>query len=201
MEKSKQLSELENLNKKIMTCAKCRLSLTRTNAVPGEGRTDSGLMIVGQSPGKNEDKTGRPFVGKAGEFLDKLLDMADIDRKNAYITSVIKCHPPKNRNPGHDEIRACCPYLREQIRIVRPATIILLRKYAISALLPTYSRKSISGLHGRAVRKDKIRYIPMYHPASGMRFPKIKKIMQEDFTTLISHTRKASLQSETSRQD
>lgn len=141
-------------------------------------------MIVGHSRGKNDDKTGCPFVGKAGEFLDKLLDMADIDRKNVYIASVIKCHPPKNRNPRPDEIRACCQYLREQIRIVRPETVILLGKYAINALLPGYSHKSISGLHWRVVRKDKIRYIPMYHPASGMRFPKIKKIMQEDFRNL-----------------
>ena len=174
------MDEIKEISKKIMFCKKCRLWERRTHAVPGEGNPKAKLMFVGEAPGKREDELGRPFCGRAGEFLDELLAKAGIKREDIFITSVIKCRPPNNRAPKNDEIKACRHYLEKQIELINPKTIILLGEVALNALL---SMKRISDHHGKIIKKDRI-YIPMFHPAAGMRFPKTRMEMENDFKKL-----------------
>jgi DNA polymerase len=172
--------ELEKLNKEIRNCKKCLLWRMRKNTVPGEGPVDAKIMIVGQSPGVQEDKTGRPFVGPAGKFLNKLLEIAGIKKEKIFITSPLKClpQPPINRKPKKEEIEACLPWLKKQIEIINPQKFILLGEVAFKVFFP---KKELSSFRGRWVKKDNKEYFITYHPAAGMRFPKIKKILEKDF--------------------
>jgi len=170
---------LKSLAKKIKVCKKCRLWKNRINAVPGEGSSRAKIMFIGESPGRKEDETGKPFMGMAGVFLDSLFKKYKIKRKNIFITSVVKCRPPGNRNPKTDEINTCVKaYLYKQINTVKPKTIVLLGNIALKTLL---NEKKMSEVHGKIFIKNKIKYIPTFHPAAGMRFPKIRKMMIEDF--------------------
>ncbi|MFO8082849.1 MAG: uracil-DNA glycosylase [Desulfobacterales bacterium] len=160
---------LESLNNEIRNCKKCKLWKNAQNAVPGEGDTGAKVMLVGQNPGKKEDETGRPFVGRAGKYLDKILKKYCMERKILFITSVVKHASPDNRKPKADEIDACLPYLEEQIRLIRPKVIVLMGKVA-----------------WKIPRQENIEYIETYHPAAAMRFPKIKKKFKDDFKTVSS---------------
>lgn len=170
------MTSISTLHSKIRRCRECRLWKSRKKAVPGEGPSPARIMFIGQAPGKTEDATGRPFVGRAGKFLDELLDLAGLDRSKCFITSVVKCFPPRNRIPKTDEIASCNPYLEEQIRIVKPKLVVLLGNVAIKTVLGTGNRKPI--------RKAGITYVSTFHPAAGMRFPKIRKQMERDFRKL-----------------
>ncbi len=134
------------------------------NAVPGEGDPGAKIMLVGQNPGKKEDETGKPFVGRAGQYLDRILQKNGVERKNLFITSVVKHASPNNRKPRADEIDACMPFLEEQIRLIQPKIIILMGKVA-----------------WKTPRKSSIEYIETYHPAAAMRFPEIRKKFENDF--------------------
>lgn len=170
---------LKDLAKKIKVCKKCRLWKSRINAVPGEGNPRAKIMFIGEAPGSKEDETGKPFMGMAGVFLDTLFKKYKIKRKDIFITSVVKCRPPENRNPKADEINACAKaYLYKQIKAVKPKIIVLLGNIPLKALL---GKKKMSEVHGKIFIKRKIKYIPLFHPAAGMRFPKIKKEMTADF--------------------
>jgi DNA polymerase len=170
--------KLEKLNRKIRNCKKCPLWKLRKNAVPGEGPMNAKIMIIGQAPGAEEDKIGRPFVGRAGQFLNELLKIAWIKREKIFITSPIKCFPPKNRKPKKKEIEACLPWLKKQIEIIDPKYFILLGEVAFSVFFP---REKLSNYRGKWIEKDGKFYFPTYHPAAGFRFPKIKKILEKDF--------------------
>jgi uracil-DNA glycosylase len=146
------IMDLETLYKEIRNCKKCRLYKTSGNVVPGEGNATAKVMLVGQNPGRTEDKTGRPFVGRAGKYLDKVLQKIGIDRKSLFITSVVKHASPGNRKPKADEIDACMPYLEEQIRLIKPRVIVLMGKVAC-----------------KTPRSTNIEYIETYHPAAAMR--------------------------------
>ena len=159
---------LEKLAKQIRKCRKCKLWKTRNNAVPGEGPSNAKIFFIGQAPGKQEDLQGKPFVGRAAKFLNMLLEKNNIKRSDVFITSVLKCFPPKNRLPKKDEIKACLPYLIKQLEIINPRVVVLLGNVAIKTL------KNHEILKGKKV-------ICTYHPAAGMRFPKIKKKMFDDF--------------------
>jgi len=196
-------AELEKLNQKIRNCKKCPLWRTRKNTVPGEGQIDAKIMVIGQAPGVEEDKVGKPFVGRAGIFLDKLLEIAEIKREKIFITSPLKCFPPKNRKPKKEEIRACLPYLKKQIEILNfPARgearpmgrqkFILLGEVAFSIFFPkkTTTRPPpsqpsagplLKDFRGKWLEKNGKFYFPTYHPAAGLRFPKIRKILEKDF--------------------
>lgn len=177
--------ELEKLNQKIRNCKKCNLWKTRKNAVLGEGEVNTKLMIIGQAPGVEEDKVGRPFVGRAGQFLNQLLRIARIKREKVFITSPIKCFPPKNRKPKKEEIKACLTYLKKQIEIINPKKFILLGEVAFSVFFPN---KKLKDFRGKWIEKDKKFYFPSYHPAAGLRFPKIRKILERDFKKLAKKT-------------
>jgi uracil-DNA glycosylase family 4 len=171
-------TEIKKLNQKIRRCKKCSLWETRKNAVPGEGPVNAKLMIIGQAPGAEEDKTGRPFIGRAGQFLNQLLEIAKIKRKEIYLTSPIKCFPPKNRKPTKKEIETCLPYLEKQIEIINPQKFILLGEIAFSVFFPS---KKLSDFRGKTIKKAGKKYFITYHPAAGIRFSRMRRILEKDF--------------------
>jgi DNA polymerase len=173
--------EIEKLNQEIKSCKKCPLWKSRKNTVPGEGPVNAKLMILGQAPGHEESLTGRPFVGRAGKFLNQLLEIAGIEREKIFITSPIKCFPPGNRKPTRKEIEACLPWLKKQIEIINPQKFILLGEVAFSVFFP---KQKLGDFRGKWIEKKGKFYFPTYHPAAGLRFPKIKKILEKDFKKL-----------------
>ena len=179
--------ELEKLNQKIRNCKKCNLWRRRKNVVPGEGPANAKIMIIGQAPGSEEDKIGKPFIGRAGKFLNELLKIAKIKREKIFITSPLKClpQPPPNRKPTKKEIEACLPYLKKQIKIINPQKFILLGEVAFSVFFPC---KKLKDFRGKWVTlrqaQGKKKFFITYHPAAGLRFPKIKKILEKDFRKL-----------------
>ena len=173
--------ELKKLARKITDCTKCALKGSRENTVPDEGPVNAKIMIIGQAPGAKENETGRPFVGRAGQFLNYLLEIAEIERKRVFITSIIKCFPPKNRKPTKKEIEFCLPYLKDQIKIINPQNIILLGEVAFSAFFPN---EKIKDSRGKWIKKYGKQFFVTYHPAAGLRFPKIKKLLEKDFQKL-----------------
>jgi DNA polymerase len=177
---SKKEKELKKLHQEIKQCKKCSLWKLRKNTVPGEGPVTSKIMIIGQAPGVDEDRTGRPFIGRAGKFLNKLLKLAEVKRENVFITSPLKClpQPPKNRKPKRKEIKACLPWLKKQIEIINPKIFILLGEVAFSIFFP---KEKLSNFRGKLIKKRNREFFITYHPAAGLRFPKFKKILEKDF--------------------
>jgi len=175
--------KLEKLHQEIKNCKKCSLWKLRKNAVPGEGPVNAKIMVVGQAPGVQEDKIGKPFCGPAGKLLDKLLEIGKIERKEIFVTSSLKClpQPPINRKPKKEEIKACLPWLKKQIEIIDPKYFILLGEVAFSVF---FTREKLGNLKGELIKKDGKFYFPTYHPAAGLRFPKIRKILERDFKKL-----------------
>lgn len=172
---------LRKIEREIKNCKKCRLRRTRKNAVPGEGPANASIMLIGQAPGAEEDKAGRPFVGRAGRFLNEVLQSIGIKRKDVFITSPIRCFPPGNRKPKREELEACRPYLDKYISIIKPKIIVLMGEVAFNSFFPD---KRLKSYRGKGLKKKGIRFLVTYHPAAGMRFPKIKKSILEDFKML-----------------
>lgn len=182
--------ELEALHEEIRSCNRCGLSQSRTHAVPGEGHDKPRVLLVGEAPGLREDEKGRPFVGRAGTELDKILDLIGLSRSAVYITSVVKCRPPGNRDPTPEEIEACLPYLREQIMLLDPAIIVPMGRYATRAVFRIFGLETrpIGDLHGKAhniIDKGKRRtLLPTYHPAVVTHNPNLRKSLGKDFQAL-----------------
>lgn len=173
--------EINEIADMIRKCKKCHLHKTRENAVPGEGNPNAEVMFIGEAPGVKEDALGRPFVGRAGKFLDELLEGVSLGRKDVFIGNVIKCRPPGNRNPTKEEINACIQYLIMQIEIISPKIICTLGNVALDAIL---GKKQISKVHGKIFDINGRKVIPMYHPAAGIRMRKLKNVMKEDMNIL-----------------
>jgi uracil-DNA glycosylase family 4 len=176
-ERSGALSELTDLYSEVRVCQKCILAQGRTNAVPGEGPEDAGIMFIGEGPGFHEDRQGRPFVGAAGNYLNELLEKISLKREQVYITNVVKCRPPGNRDPEPDEIEACRPYLDRQIDLIRPRLVITLGRFSMQRYFPG---ASISRIHGQAKRVGNIIYFPMFHPAAALHQPRWRTLVEED---------------------
>ncbi len=164
------MDSLKIIEKEVWDCKKCRLYKNTTHGVPGEGPQEAKVFFVGQGPGKMEDKTGHPFVGRAGQYLNKLLEEIGLRREEIFITSMVKHFPPGNRAPKPDEIVACKPYLIRQIEIVKPKIIVLLGKTAES-------------IKNEPILKYK-KVIITAHPAAAMRFPKMAAKIRRDFQKL-----------------
>ena len=160
-------------------CTKCGLSRTRNNIVFGEGNPSGKLMFIGEAPGAEEDDTGRPFVGRAGQLLTKIIESINLKRGDVYIANVIKCRPPQNRNPSEEEIKQCSPFLKEQIRIIRPKIICTLGKFSTEFLIGT-DKGTISAVRGNEFGYDGIAVIPTYHPSYLLRNPEAKREVWED---------------------
>lgn len=172
---------LEEVASEVVVCPLCELARTRTKAVPGEGPSRARIMLIGEGPGWNEDQQGHPFVGAAGKFLGELLGAAGLTREDVFITNVVKCRPPGNRDPMPDEIAACAPYLERQIAAIDPEVIVTLGRFSMSRWFPG---ERISKIHGQP-KKDGTRLIvPMYHPAAALHQPPLKGAILEDFAKL-----------------
>lgn len=172
------MSELTDMYEQIRVCPKCDLSKSRTNAVPGEGPEDAEILFIGEGPGFHEDRLGRPFVGAAGQYLDELLGMIGMDRNKVYITNMVKCRPPQNRDPEPHEMEACRPYLDCQIELIKPKVIITISRFAMSRWFPD---RKISEIHGKPKRFGNLVVIPMYHPAAALRQQSLKATLEADF--------------------
>jgi len=176
------MGEIEKIRQQVVNCQKCGLCKTRNNSVPGEGNVNADIMFIGEGPGKNEDLKGVPFVGAAGKFLDTLLESIGLTRADIFITNIVKCRPPANRDPEPDEKRACWPYLIEQIKAIKPKLIVTLGRHAMNTFLPGLK---ISQVHGQAKRykgiwQEKQVYFAMYHPAVALYNGSYREILLED---------------------
>ncbi len=179
--------ELKQLEDEIRNCIKCPLYKSRTNTVPGEGSHNPAIMFIGEAPGKQEDIQGRPFVGRAGEYLTHLISTLDLKREDVYITNVVKCRPPNNRDPTDEEIEKCLPYLRRQIKLLKPKIIVALGRHAAKTLAREsgISFKGITRERGKISRVRiyglEISLVYTYHPAAALYNPNLKNIIEGDF--------------------
>ncbi len=182
--------EFTKMGEEVESCRKCGLWKTRKNPVPGEGSLNPKVMFIGEAPGFNEDLQGKPFVGRTGEVLDELLDLTGLKREEVFITNILKCRPPGNRDPQPSEIRACTPYLDKQIALIKPGIIVTLGNFATSYILGKFGLKpeSIGKTHGKVFRISNLilstKIIPIYHPAVVLRNPDLRGSLVEDFKAL-----------------
>ena len=173
-----QGDSLDKVAGEVKICVKCRLSETRTQAVPGEGPADAAIFFIGEGPGRNEDLQGRPFVGASGRYLESLLKGIGLDRSQVYITNVVKCRPPENRDPLPPELTACRDFLDRQIALVQPSVVVTLGRFSMARYFPG---ESITKIHGQAKRVGDTYYLPLFHPAAALRNETWRAAMTEDF--------------------
>jgi len=171
-------SPLDEIARLVRACQNCPLSATRTNAVPGEGNHSARLVFIGEAPGGDEDRLGRPFVGRAGQLLDRMITALGLSRGQVYIGNVLKCRPPENRDPLPEEMKACAPYLDRQLDIIKPLVIVALGRFSAQYLMG--STVTIGRLRGQKGSRGNAVIIPTYHPAACLRFPEYKKYVWED---------------------
>jgi DNA polymerase len=172
---------LKEIAREVSVCEKCRLCKGRNRAVPGEGNPQARILFIGEGPGFHEDQQGRPFVGKAGHLLEEALASIQLTRADVFITNVVKCRPPENRDPNPDEIAACNEYLDRQIEALDPQVIVTLGRFSMAKFFPN---QKISLIHGRAKVGRKRLYIAMYHPAAALRNDKTLAEFRADFSKI-----------------
>ena len=175
------MSAIQELVARISVCPDCDLCKTRTRAVPGEGPENAEILLVGEGPGFHEDQQGRPFVGQAGKFLEELLASVGLQRSDVYITNVVKCRPPNNRDPLPDEVEACRKHLEEQISTIKPRLIVTLGRHSLAWFFP---RDTISKVHGQIREKDGIYFLHMYHPAAALHSGGLRQTILDEFRRL-----------------
>ncbi len=175
------LETLVAIESRVRTCQLCALADTRKNAVPGAGRPDADIMLIGEGPGYHENEQGLPFVGAAGKLLDELLAAIGLNREDVYITNVLKCRPPGNRDPQQEEIDACQAYLDRQIELIDPAVIVTLGRFSMARWFPG---ARISAIHGQPMRIGARMVVPMFHPAAALHQPKYRPMLHQDFRQL-----------------
>jgi len=176
--KKRKCQVLEEVWRELRDCQRCKLHRSRSRIVFGEGNEDAKLMLIGEGPGYDEDLQGRPFVGKAGQLLTRILQSVQIERKEVYITNIVKCRPPGNRTPEPDEIKSCFPFLLKQIQIIQPRVICALGTVSAQTLLQTDTK--ITSLRGKSFEFLGIKVFPTYHPAFLLRNPDKKREVWED---------------------
>ena len=178
------MSKLGELCQQIAGCRECEaLAGQRTKVVPGDGAEDADIMFIGEAPGWHEDQQGRPFVGPAGQYLDQLIASINMKRGQVYITNVIKCRPPGNRDPLPSEMQACRGWLDQQVDLIRPKIIVTLGRYSMALYFPG---KTISRIHGTAQRRDNIIYYAMYHQAAALHQQSLRPTIEADMLRLPS---------------
>jgi len=188
-EKDKKLKQVKE---RVIKCKNCSLYKTRKLPVIGQGNHNASILFIGEAPGKNEDATGVPFCGRAGNILTKLLEHINLKREDIYICNILKCRPPINRDPKPLEIKKCTPYLEDQIKIIKPKVICSLGRFAMAFLMDKYGLgqkiKPIGKVHGSEYKiqvfSNEIIFIPFYHPAVAAYNPNMKDILKKDFKLL-----------------
>jgi DNA polymerase len=178
---SNAIDILKEISNQVAFCEKCKLHLSRKHSVPGEGPHDAEILFIGEGPGFYENEQGRPFVGQAGKFLDELLVTAGFTRSSVFITNVVKCRPPENRDPELDELTACSVYLDKQIETINPHVIVTLGRISMAKFLPNVR---ISLIHGQPSWVNDQLVVPMYHPAAALHQPSLKSTIITDFSNL-----------------
>lgn len=173
---------LDDVRADVAACRRCPLCDGRTNTVFGNGDPQARVLVVGEAPGKNEDKQGEPFVGAAGRNLSEFLEIAGLKREQIFIANVLKCRPPDNRDPRPDEIAACVPFLREQTRLINPDVIVTLGNFATKFILKT--ERGITSLHGQTFTAGRFKVFPMFHPAAAIYDRTKRPLIEEDFARL-----------------
>ena len=182
MASAEQLEQLEQVAAEVRVCTKCALHVGTKNGVPGEGNPQAEVMLIGEGPGFNEDRLGRPFVGQAGGFLNELLEAAGLKREDVFITNVVKHRPPENRDPLPEEIRACSDYLTRQIAAINPKVIITLGRYSMARFV---QGASISKIHGQYKVVERRVVVTMYHPAAALHQQTLRSVALNDFRTAV----------------
>jgi DNA polymerase len=172
---------MQEVANQVAVCEKCALHFSRKKSVPGEGPVNSEIMFIGEGPGFYENEQGRPFVGQAGKLLEDLLAAISLKRENVFITNVVKCRPPGNRDPLPDELASCADYLDRQIEAIQPRLIVTLGRYSMAKFLPN---AKISDVHGQAAWVRGRLVVPMYHPAAALHQPSLKPALEKDFMRL-----------------
>jgi DNA polymerase len=177
-----------SVEERILNCQKCPLASTRTNAVPGEGSTDADLMFIGEAPGRAEDLQGRPFVGRAGQLLTRIIQAMNLKREDVYITNIVKCRPPNNREPNQKETDECKSYLFEQIGNIRPKVIVTLGNVPTHFFIP--SKSGVTALRGTFQPFEDILVMPTFHPSYLVRNESnrlLKKMVWEDMKKVMAY--------------
>ncbi len=177
------MSELTELYKDVAVCKRCNLYKTATNPVPGEGDENAQILFIGEGPGLNEDRLGRPFVGASGKFLDQMFASIGLKRSEVYIANVVKHRPPNNRDPLPAEISACSYFLDRQIALIKPKIIVTLGRHSMARYFPN---SSISKIHGTYLKKDGVVYFAMYHPAAALHQQNLRYEIEQDMLKLPS---------------
>ena len=179
---------LELIEEEIKRCTKCDLHKTRNNPVAGAGCKTADVLFIGEAPGRNEDLQGKPFVGRAGKILDVLLKSIDLSREDIFIGNILKCRPPKNRNPLQSEIDSCSVFLDRQIELIKPKIIVALGSFSMMYVFEKYgfSKNKISKVHGKKfkINNDNLIIIPVYHPAVATYNPNKIFDLENDFKTI-----------------
>lgn len=178
------IGTLEDLQEVVMACNRCVLRQGCRGVVFGEGNPHSKLMFIGEAPGATEDQLGRPFVGRAGQLLTRIIKAMGYEREEVYITNINKCRPPQNRTPYPDEVAACYPYLQAQLRIIAPQVIVCLGAHASKALIDPDFR--ISKQRGQWYELEGIKLMPTYHPAALLRNPQLKRPVWDDMKQVMA---------------
>ncbi len=182
--------DMKNVTDSVNKCKKCELYKTRNKPVVGEGSLDSNILFIGEAPGRNEDNSGKPFVGKAGKIFDELLRSIGLQRNDVYITNILKCRPQNNRNPLNAEMEACTRYLTNQIEIIKPKIIVTQGNFATAFIFKKFSLKydKISKIHSKVFEINSshgiIKIIPLYHPAVAAYNPNTKTTLLKDFNVI-----------------
>ncbi|NSW52076.1 MAG: uracil-DNA glycosylase [Anaerolineae bacterium] len=176
-----QTAALKEIAQQIAVCQRCELHKSRKNPVPGAGPATAEVMCIGEGPGFYENEQGLPFVGASGKFLTHLLQQGGYQREQVFITNVVKCRPPENRDPQVDELAACAHYLDRQIELIDPRIIVTLGRFSMARFLPDVR---ISQVHGKAGYVDGRLIVPMYHPAAALHNPNLRSVVEADFAKL-----------------
>lgn len=187
--------DLQEVAKRVRVCTDCPLARTRTNAVPGEGNETPRIVLIGEAPGYHEDQQGRPFVGPAGKFLEQLLGSIGLKRQDVFITNMVKCRPPNNREPLPTEIEACRKYLDRQIELLHPDIIVTLGRHSLAKFFP---KEAISKARGKARTLNEVLIFPTYHPAAALHQQSLRHTIEEDFKVIPSLLNAVTSEKETS---
>lgn len=182
LSKAQQLEYIAHL---VGECQKCDLYKTASHSVPGFGNPEAAIVFIGEAPGEQEDKRGLPFVGNSGKLLDKLLNTIKVPRSDVFICNILKHRPPGNRDPLPPEMKVCTPYLKAQLKIIKPKVVITLGRFAMNYFFPGESISKIRGQVRKIIWQDiPLTIIPVYHPSAGLRNGAMLKSLQEDFLSI-----------------